>query len=136
MSVGLLPHKYLFVAVFKDGTEIEQTQEDRSTINPDKSAFFDVLQRQDELAYFYLRDHEKTFMVDLENGQFEIGGVPILKEGGPELFNYRLIYFHRNWQHIKGDTIVAREREYHIGFQANYYEDGVLRSFKQTMIIR
>jgi hypothetical protein len=136
MSNEALPHSYLFVAVFKDGSEIEQTQEDVSKLVAGKSTFYDVQQRQDELAYFYLRNHEKTYMVDLENKSLEVAGVPITTEG-LELFNVRLIYFHRNKAHFNIlQEEIGREREYHIGFQANYYENSEIKNFKQEMVVK
>ena len=71
---------YLFEAHLKDGSVIRQTQADVSTANPAKSAWFDVLQRADDVACLMLvrqngaAHHPAALVVHLLDGIFEVGG--------------------------------------------------------------
>jgi hypothetical protein len=73
--------KYLFVAVYKDGSHFQQNPEDVSAKEPNRSAFFDV--DQENLQAFFLvgptsasKKNQHTYLVDLTDGHFEIDGVP------------------------------------------------------------
>jgi hypothetical protein len=117
---------YLFTCHFKDGTVIQQTAEDVSKVDPTRSAFYDVVQRLEEVKTFTIikqdaRQH--TFMVDLRNGHFEIDGVQFYASAKGELpdeAKFRLIYFHRH-QHkiVQGQTMSGDDIQYFIGWQTN-----------------
>ncbi|HEY4359389.1 MAG TPA: hypothetical protein VGN17_00370 [Bryobacteraceae bacterium] len=116
--------KYLFEAHFKDGSVIQQTQGDVSATDPTKSAFYDVLQRQDDLKAFGLFSDESpnTYAVSLETGVFEINGIPFAVQDPsrpvPEDVQKRIVYFRRVTRHFTGDlTECAVDMLFHIGFQ-------------------
>lgn len=112
---------HLFECHFSDGTVITQSPEDVSSIDPNKSAFYDVLQRIDEVEVFAICSAEHIYVVDLRDGHFEIDGVPFSAHDGndhPENCKFRLIYFRRNWQTvILGQEGTIHEVQYHIGWQ-------------------
>lgn len=121
----------LFEAHLKDGTIISQTPEDKSAYTPDKNAFYDVLQRLDEVQSFGLfreEDESQTFAVDLRDGHFEINRVAFLPHDSNIVFpidtKYRLIYFKRTKLHFNTDLEqIDEEIAYHFGWQATV--DGV-----------
>lgn len=98
--------KYLFEAHMKDGSVIRQTDQDQSTAVPlTRSAFYDVAQRLDEVRVFGLYNDKHTYTVSLEDGHFEIDGVPFsaqptvspsINEGG----KFQLVYFRDHQQDI------------------------------------
>jgi len=118
--------KFLFVAIFKDGSKHEQTQEDISAINPEekKTAFYDVKQRLEEVAAFVLTDGENVYSVHMDDGHFEINGLPFIIHEPQELFNPRLIYFRRHRHEILRQTgkEVKHNITYRMGWQANTKE--------------
>lgn len=79
--------KYLFTAIFEDGTVIKQTQDDVSVIDPKKrSAFYDVLEYEKKsklvqfeidnahLAYY---DTFEDVRIDLKTGLFLVNNLQI-----------------------------------------------------------
>jgi hypothetical protein len=114
---------YLFECHFNDGTILQQTQEDVSSTEPTRSAFFDVIQRLNDVQLFGVYNDVHTAVVDLRDGHFEIDGVVFtisgdeLPEGDHEL---RLIYFRRHRHTLAMGEIpdeLKHETEYHIGWQ-------------------
>ena len=67
---------YLFECHFNDGTIIQQTEEDVSKIDPNRSSFYDVIQRKDDVEVFGIFNDQHTYAVDLRDGHFEIDGAP------------------------------------------------------------
>ena len=120
-----MPLKYLFQANFSDSTFIQQTQDDQSTLLPEKSAFYDVLQKQDDLVSFGLFSDEvpTTWAVDLKDGHFEVNELPFMVHGAPVTFPvdtvFRLIYFRSVKRHFRIGTIeaIGVDISYHIGWQ-------------------
>lgn len=113
---------YLFECHFKDGSILFQTADDVSATMPEKSAFFDVLQRIDDVEVFGIVNDEHTYAVDLRDGHFEIDGVPFKVTGDEELTadcTFRLVYFRRVRQTVSmGYTnMESTTVEYHIGWQ-------------------
>lgn len=110
--------KYLFKAIYEDGTILEQTQDDRSLIDPAKSTFFDI--DHSKLIAFGLEDGGDTaVVVDLRDGSFQVNGVPFYIYD-KEVKDRRLIYFRRNT--IAFDQNLAQHGHniaYHIGWQGN-----------------
>jgi hypothetical protein len=125
------PFKYLFTARLHDGTTFTQTQADVSSHTPDKNAFFDVLQRIDEVETFSLIGGRTFASVDLDTGLFNVNGLT-LTIGDPSLKltdpSFRLIFFKRNMIQFTGD-----EREhsvkFHLGWQCT--QDG--RNIQNTI---
>jgi hypothetical protein len=66
---------FLFTAEFEDGHIIEQTEQDVSTIDPERSAFYDVLSYPSPLVRFTLGGDGVSYGVDLTTGHFILDGV-------------------------------------------------------------
>jgi len=112
--------KYLFKAILKDGSLIEQTQEDKSSHTENRNCFYDVLQKMDEVIGFGMENTENNdqYWVNLQNGEFIINNAPFFFHEG-ELRNIRLIYFKRNYIHRNLVTQEeTRQYSYHFGYQA------------------
>jgi hypothetical protein len=114
---------YLFLCRFTDGTTLQQTQEDVSTIDSTRNAFYDVTQRLAEVETFTLigqNGRHHSFSVNLCDGHFEVNGVAFHAQTDqlPGEAKFRLIYFHRH-QHkvIQGQAMTGDSSsvEYHIG---------------------
>lgn len=110
--------KYLFKALFKDGSIIEQTPEDKSLTTEGRNAFYDVLQRMGEVRAFALYGDNNEYLVDLEDGHFEVNQVPINLYNEP-VSNLRLVYFIRNTIITNLSEITAHHKAYNFGWQAN-----------------
>ena len=130
--------KYLFEAHFKDGTRIQQTQEDLSATEPSKSAFYDVAQRMDEVEIFGLFSDETNdiCVVDLRDGHFEVNGVPF-HVGTTEFLpdtKFRLIYFRKVKRHFHVGSMeqVGHEITFNIGWQTTV--DG--KNFQETIEVK
>jgi len=123
--------KYLFKVTYKDGSTYEQNTEDKSVIKGQGSSFSDV--KQDEVAVFSLVG-EHTYSVFLDDGHFEVDGVPFFmhehsstdneqNKGG--LRDFRLIFFRRHTHNFnkenKTGEVVSQDHEivYRMGWQAN-----------------
>lgn len=128
--------KYLWSALFEDGTQIDEPADDRyskhdDTAEGNPSAFRDVLDKEEEskLVAFWLTNVETgdKIGVDLTTGQFAINGVPFDAHGQlVDLSNKELkVVFHRE---VRKDTVVSattlEEQDVHhyinryfIGFQ-------------------
>jgi hypothetical protein len=126
---------YLFECHFADGTVLQQTPEDLSKTEPNKSAFYDVLQRNDEVIVFGIVNDDHTYAVDLRDGHFEIDGVPLYVHGQDELppdTKYRVVYFRRVSHMItQGYEIAESAVKYHIGWQATV--DG--KNYQKTIAV-
>ena len=111
--------KYLFRAEYLDGTTFSQPENDLSTQDPKRSAFYDVA--QEKLSKFYLLGEGHTYLVDLITGHFEVDGRELwLGSNLPPVGPKRLI-FYRQRQHIinPGDgSEIARNCRYCLGWQA------------------
>ena len=112
--------KYLFEAEMSDGEVYKQTPEDISVSTSDKSAFFDIANK--ELNNFTLKG-KHIYSVDLKDGSFSVDGIKFDTCLEP-ISNIRLVYFrrHKHNSNITGEQ-VSHEIEYHFGYQANL-EDG------------
>ena len=124
--------KYLFRAMMADGTLYEQTTEDISITNPEKSAFFDILDKP--IKSFWLEGQNLDHAgVNLETGCFNINGLEIKLHEEP-LSDFRLIYFRRHRHHFNpaDGKEIGHEMEYHFGWQTT--EDG--KNIQKTIIIK
>lgn len=114
--------KYLFTAEFNNGELFDQNLEDVSLIDPTKSAFYDVLQREKELVRFHLFDEEnnKLFTVDLRDGSFSANGAVFnMHDHLDNLTNeFRLIFFRRVRRHFSQTfTEMGVDTTYRLGWQ-------------------
>jgi len=111
--------KYLFVAQFNDGTFIYQTPDDVSALEPGRSQFYDVLQKEKDIVAFALFGDGHQYTVNLEYGHFEIDGIPFFLYNEP-IENRRLIFFRRHTHVSNLDcSEVSHSIEYHMGWQGN-----------------
>ncbi len=112
--------KYLFKALFRDNTVIEQSADDNSLITPGKNAFYDVLKQLENVRAFALYNQETNdeYLVDLDDGHFELNQVPFRLHEEEYLTNIRLIYFRRNYIY-SGSSGNSHDIHFFLGFQAN-----------------
>lgn len=91
--------KYLFVAEFANGYRILQNFEDKSSKDPLKSEFYDVLEyeKKSPLIKFSIghTKEDKSASVDLIDGHFELNGIPFflhlnLPSPNPK---FRIVYY-------------------------------------------
>lgn len=75
--------KYLFTATYKDGRVFEQALDDKSITEPEtRSSFYDIANDVDKLSSFVLRGEGHEYGVDLNDGHFEIDGIPFFMHEG------------------------------------------------------
>lgn len=138
--------KWLFEAEFADGHRISQTQADQSKLDPSKSAFYDVeeYEKKTPLVKFSLGhiEEDKWCSVDLEDGHFELQGVPFdLHFNLPSLTpKFRVIYYRVRTELLKITREDAKPDElepsslpprFMLGWQTTI-ED---QNYKEVMII-
>ena len=125
---------YLFECHFNDRTFIQQTQEDASTTTPGKNAFYDVLQRINDVVAFGVFNDDHAYVVDLRDGHFDIDGVPFKAE--PFDFPtghdqpYRLIYFKR---HTHSVTLGQDGEDHTIGYYLGWQITVDGKNYQQTI---
>lgn len=135
--------KYLFSCLMKDGTIIDQTQEDVSPTNSEKSAFYDVNQRLDDVVQFILVSQESDpicYGVNLQTGEFLVNGHAFTAQDTsltelPTDPQYRLIYFRRVKLHFNAATLeqTGKSIVYYIGWQTT---DADGKNRQQTIAVR
>jgi hypothetical protein len=115
--------KYLFTAIFPDGSTLSQTPDDESAIDPKRSAFYDVLQRLQEPIRFTLAGDGHTYSVDLKSGEFTLDDPFTWMERDdlptPDA-SFRLVYYRQHRHHFKAGSNeeVGHEVTYCMGWQA------------------
>jgi len=128
--------KYLFRAVFNDGTELSQLPDDTNPNGPGSSFTYllDEEKKHGGIAAFSLEGEGTTASVNLKDGTFAINGVVFGAHAQDwEPTDLRLIYFREVKQHIYGGEIVGSETSRHfIGWQ---YTDPAGRNRQQTIFI-
>jgi hypothetical protein len=120
-----IPHKYLFVAQYKDGEQYEQGAGDQSLQDETKNAFYDILYSPikplADLIKFSLIGEGHSYTVDLTDGHFEIDGVPFFQHDEKHLVDFRLIFFRRHFHHATlGGEEIGHDIEYHLGWQTTF----------------
>lgn len=124
--------KYLFTAVYNDDTTYEQSEDDLSKKDPQRSAYFDI--EHDKLLAFAIHNDTDVVLVRLDDGTFEINGLSIILYEGP-VENRRLIYFRRHRHAFNvGFEELDHEVEFHIGWQGN--EPGTGNNIQKTLILK
>jgi hypothetical protein len=116
--------KYLFTAVYGDNGELKQTENDVSVLNPQKSSFYDVLEREktQKLTAFFLESESHLFGVNLENGLFYINGSWVsLNSDDFTGWPLRLIYYREVTRlfNLGGNQLSEPDIVFCIGFQTN-----------------
>jgi hypothetical protein len=144
--------RYLFVAVFTDGSNILQTPEDVSIRDSSKSAYYDVekaIESGKEIASFGLFNDEHTWAVSLLDGHFEVdeilfsaqptsghkpdGSADYVPVGG----SFKLLFFRDHQQDIikKADgTEEMGENRHAYRFGWEYEIEG--RIWQQTIVVQ
>jgi len=123
-------NKPMWLAIFKDGTKINQFNEDNS-----ENRFKIILDKLAELKYFILDFKEKNiqFIVDLEKGLITNSFKQLINIYPKNKNNPRLIHFRR---HQIKMSINGKEKshkiEYHLGIQ---WQDSEKRNHKIILII-
>lgn len=137
MAFENTPLKYLFKILFDDGTIFEQTPEDVSSVDPKKSAFYDVLQdsRVPQALVLLAVDGTVQAAVSLQDGHFEVEGVPFFIGDAPGPGEpLELIYFRRNFREmVMGETVEQVSHVIHYYFGWKRIEDGV--EVRRTMFL-
>jgi len=121
-----LEHTYKFVATYEDGTVIEMNEDD-SSITGQGSSFTDVLNKEKEskLISFVITDGQNIAGVDLQDGHFELNGIPFFQHR-PDLTPYkdfRIIYYRTVRQEVRMtnlEPISGKILFYCIGWQVDY----------------
>lgn len=128
--------KYRYTVDFVDGTTFDQPKDDVSTIDPKRSAFYDVLQSKVKVKRFTLKRLLERYSVDLLTGTFKINGVEVIpepvidKKTGKELvvIDRKLIWymnvqkhFNATYSTIKGSLLkmdnLNEERIFYFGWE-------------------
>jgi hypothetical protein len=105
--------KYLFRCEY-DNQTYSQTSEDISQTEPTKSAFYDVMDKP--IKKFWIEGEGHQYLVDLQDGHFEIDGIPF-KMHEEELKDFRIIYYRKHTHQFQGTDEVGHDIEFCIGWQ-------------------
>lgn len=107
MTTNSDPLKYRFVAEYVDGTILQQNAEDVSAVDPKRSAYFDV--DHSRLRAFALLGKEHNFLVDLQDGHFEVDKVVFsVHDAKDAVPPFKLVFFRRHQNSIKMDYRVEQ----------------------------
>lgn len=111
--------KYIFQVTYKDGSIYASNQEDVSIKDPKRSCFYDV--KQSEVKTFFLFNDEHRFSVNLEDGHFEVDGVPFfMHDLNTNLTGFKLVFYRRHTHDFTPDgTETRHEIVYHMGWECN-----------------
>lgn len=107
--------KYIFQATYKSGEIYTQNEEDTSVTDPTKSCYFDV--KEDEIKSFFIFNNEHTYSANLEDGHFEVDGVPFFMHTDHKLTNYRLVYSRRHTHTFSQDKELTHDIVFCFGWQ-------------------
>jgi len=108
--------KYLFTAWFANGQSYTQNEEDKSTLFDWGSCYTDIEKNIDEIIRFELRDDLNIYAVNLEDGSFEVNGMPFKFYGENEepLVNLKLVFYR---QHRHDFTLERQEISHDIFYR-------------------
>ena len=112
--------KYIFQVTYKDGSVYQANQEDISVSDPARSCFYDV--KIDEVKSFFIFNDEHTYSVNLEDGHFEVDGVPFfMHDLNTNLTGFKLVFFRRHTHDFNAQdgTEMRHEIVYHMGWECS-----------------
>ena len=112
--------KYLFGCEYKKNGANEmyyQTDDDTSKIEPSKSAYYDIMDK--DIQEFWLVGDGHKYQVNLVYGYFEIDGIPFKMHEDEIHENIRLVYYRKHTHQFTGGVEDKHEIEFHFGWQAN-----------------
>ena len=115
--------KYLFGCTY-NGETYQQTQEDVSLTNPEKSSFYDVMDK--DIEKFWLNDGENNYLVDLRDGSFEVNGRKFLMHD-EELSAFRIIYYRKRSMSFIGTETVDDSTQFCLGWQTTNNGENIKR---------
>lgn len=122
--------RYLYRAVYSDGSMYDQNIEDISTSNPAKSCYNDL--KLNQILYFTLSDGIHSFTLDLSDGGFSTNGSSKFYLSDEKLTEFKLVHFRRVTLTITNDV-----RSYAINFVLGYEaKRGDGSSLTQYIIIK
>ena len=110
--------KYLYRAIYKDGSKYDQSTEDISVADPNKSCYHDL--KLDQIRYFILSDGKSSYSLDLDHGSVSVNGGNPFYLFTEEAYKLKLVYFRRvilETGNIGGPTTV----NYVLGCQGESY---------------
>lgn len=130
--------KYLFTAIYSDGSVYEQNPEDRSIKDPEKrSCFYDL--DHSKLVAFILKGDGHEYGVDLRDGHFEIDGVAFKMHEDNTLSGFKLVFFRQHThsfnQRLDGmsqPVELSHQIVYRMGWQATTPQG---KNYQQVMQI-
>src|SRR5260370_31787542 len=118
-STTKVPLKYLFNTIYDDGTMFVQNKEDISTVDPKRSAYYDV--KLDKVYMFTLNSQHNHMSLNLLEGRFYPGNFTIGDDPGPK--PYKLIFYR---QHIHNFNVGLDELSHEVKYCIGYTDaDGV-----------
>lgn len=106
--------KYLFAVEFTDGSYFYQDKSDKSTIDPKRSQFYDLLQIKKPMRRAWLAgldENEHSVGVDLWTGVFTINDFPIQIDQNPLPNMQRELVFFREHQHDANVTYETKSKK-------------------------
>ena len=116
-SVTKVPLKYLFNVTYKDGSSFLQPENDTSSTDPQRSAYYDV--KQDEVEWFHLVDWHGTGLpiawVNVQTGEVYARPEGRRKLGGSA--PYKLIFWRQHTHNFNvGMDELSHEVRYVLGY--------------------
>jgi hypothetical protein len=112
--------KYLFTAVFNDGSYLDQNVADVSATDQTKSCFYDVQERiNDVVSFGLIDDDENHACVNLDTGEFIINGSYFTLSALLPDTKRELVYWRRHTHQFANGHEQAHDVEYIIGYKAN-----------------
>lgn len=121
--------KYLFSAIYKDGSRYNQNPQDVSIQDPLKSCFYDIDQAR--LKEFILYNDTDEYKVDIESGLFTVNGAAFCLHDR-QVSDMRLIYYRENKIVF---TMGASSREHQVKFCFGWQGDVDGRNVKYILKI-
>lgn len=94
--------KYLYTAVYADGSHYVQSPDDISVTNSARSCYTDL--KVNEIINFSLSDGRTSYMLDLTDGGISVNGLPKFYLTSDQLTEFKLLYFRRITMEIAEST--------------------------------
>ena len=107
--------KYLYRAVYRDGSVYDQNVEDLSVLNNGKTCYTDL--KLEQIRYFTLSNGIHSYTLDLDDGGFSVNGSDKLYMNEAPIHNIKLMHFRRITLTITGD-VRAYKTNFILGYEA------------------
>lgn len=112
--------KYIFQVTYKDGTTYTANQEDVSVKDPQRSCFYDI--KPEEVKTFFLFNNDHQYSVNLEDGHFEVDGLPFfMHDLNTDLKGFKLVFYRRHTHDFNAEdgSELRHEIVYHMGWECS-----------------